>query len=1018
MTGTTYAIFTTTTTQEGTNTIETLKCLELEFSNQKNVISLLNTYPMTDERGSKNTPYSFTLTNKCGTYVEYSVGLAINKDNTLEDKYVKTVFSLANDTGEPVLLTDRVAGEVYNNKKTYIFRNDGLENNASKDYKLVLWVDGTASDSEMQKSFLGNIIINTKPIKNEGQKTITVDLDGGNLLQELNEIYREGTKIKLPIPAKAGYHFTKWEVTSGDATIDENNYLTIGKENISLKAYYQGGLTLTLELNDGSTTQTINDFYGSGEKVTLIEPTKEGNKFKGWKITSGNGTLEGNILTINTESVVIEATWKKQVTLTVDLNGGSTTQSFEDSYGEQDEINLTTPTKTNSTFAGWEITSGTAVIDNNKLTFGSNNVSIKALWQQTWNFDFTGSEQTFTAPYNGIYKLEIWGASGGNYDTTYIGGYGGYSIGSTNLLANDKLYINVGGKGEDKSTSATITGGYNGGGNGAGISSIYSTSGGGATHIATQSGLLKNLSSNKSSILIVSGGGGGTSYQSGPYTGSGGSGGGYIGNNGTNTQTNWVYGSGGTQTSGGASGGGNKVNNEDRGTDGSFGAGGNGLHYSGGGGGGYYGGGASNQAGGGGGSGYIGNDLLVNKLMYCYNCKTTESEDIKTLSTTNISSTATSNYSKKGNGYARITFISTGVKLTVDLDGGSTTQNLLNKYPNNTTFTLTEPVKNGYTFNGWTIISGDAVINENKLTIKSKNTAIKATWIKSWTFAYTGNVQTFTAPTTGTYKLETWGAQGGDGKTTMDYNQKGGYGGYSKGEVNLTANQKIYIVVGGQGKQGQGDGKSRVVVAGGYNGGANNLAGYSYSSDNYFGSGGGATHIATESKGDGTLSNYENYQSSLLIVAGGGGGSYYFLLQSYYHHSVGGSGGGFEGQDVQDFYSSSGATSYLATGGKQTVSSGNSSLYYGKFGLATAPTDDGIGGGGGGYYGGASGMGGAGGSGYIGNSLLTNKVMYCYNCTESSTASTKTVSTINVSETPMQNYAKKGNGYARISLIK
>ncbi len=324
MTGTTYAIFTTTTTQEGTNTIETLKCLELEFSNQKNVINLSNTYPMLDERGMKNTPYTFTLTNKCGTYIEYSIGLAINKDNTLEDKYVKTVFSLASDTGEPVLLTDRVAGELYNNKKTYIFRNDGLENNASKDYKLVLWVDGTASDSEMQKSFLGNIIINTKPIKNEGQKTITVDLDGGNLLQELNEIYREGAKIKLPIPAKAGYHFTKWEVTKGDATINENNYLTIGKENISLKAYYQGRLTLTLELNGGNTTQTINDFYGEGEKVTLIEPTKEGYKFNGWKITSGDGTLDGNTLTINTESVVIEATWLKILTLNIkNAKGGS-----------------------------------------------------------------------------------------------------------------------------------------------------------------------------------------------------------------------------------------------------------------------------------------------------------------------------------------------------------------------------------------------------------------------------------------------------------------------------------------------------------------------------------------------------------------------------------------------------------------------------------------------------------------------------------------------------------------------
>ena len=60
---------------------------------------------------------------------------------------------------------------------------------------------------------------------------------------------------------------------------------------------------------------------------------------------------------------------------------------------------------------------------------------------------------------------------------------------------------------------------------------------------------------------------------------------------------------------------------------------------------------------------------------------------------------------------------------------------------------------------------------------------------------------------------------------------------------------------------------------------------------------------------------------------------------------------------------------------------------------------------------------GAGGSGYIGNSLLTDKTMYCYNCTESSEESTKTVSTTCAEETPTENCAKKGNGYARITYI-
>lgn len=76
-------------------------------------------------------------------------------------------------------------------------------------------------------------------------------------------------------------------------------------------------------------------------------------------------------------------------------------------------------------------------------------------------------------------------------------------------------------------------------------------------------------------------------------------------------------------------------------------------------------------------------------------------------------------------------------------------------------------------------------------------------------------------------------------------------------------------------------------------------------------------------------------------------------------------------------------------------------------------------GGGGGWYGGASGrmVGGGGGSSYIGNSRLTNKAMYCYNCTESTDEATYTVSTTDVSATATSNYAKSGKGYAKITLV-
>lgn len=276
-------------------------------------------------------------------------------------------------------------------------------------------------------------------------------------------------------------------------------------------------------------------------------------------------------------------------------------------------------------------------------------------------FDYTGSEQTYTVKLDGKYKLEVWGAQGGSYNSEYYGGYGGYSVGTVELKKNQMIYVYVGGQGTILTDNSDyIPGGFNGGGRGANKdANVISTSGGGATHVATKSGLLSSLEGYKDNILIVSAGGGGTSYQSGTYSGIGGSGGGYIGSDGTNTMTDYKPGAGGTQSSGGNSGGG-VANNQERGTSGSFGQGGNGNYYSGGGGAGLYGGGASNQSGAGGGSSYIGNSLLSDKSMYYYcssSCNTSTAASTKTVSTTCVDETAKKNCAKLGNGYVKITYV-------------------------------------------------------------------------------------------------------------------------------------------------------------------------------------------------------------------------------------------------------------------------------------------------------------------------------------------------------------------------
>ncbi len=277
---------------------------------------------------------------------------------------------------------------------------------------------------------------------------------------------------------------------------------------------------------------------------------------------------------------------------------------------------------------------------------------------ESCDFDYTGDEQMFVAPKTGTYKLETWGGQGGG-NSTYYGGFGGYSVGTIYLSKGKKVYLNIGGKGKYTNVRKnTIAGGYNGGGN-AKLLDNYGEgmigSGGGATHISFYSGLLSSLNSNKEKIILVAGGGGGGVLTNDVNYGAGGSGGGFQGQNAVDLgardfKDNGGYRAlGGTQTDGA---------NFGKGADGStLGSIGGYPGYGSGGGGGYYGGNSNNIESAGGGSGYIGNSSLTNKHMACYDCETSYEESIKTISVTCASETPTTDCAKIGNGYARITYL-------------------------------------------------------------------------------------------------------------------------------------------------------------------------------------------------------------------------------------------------------------------------------------------------------------------------------------------------------------------------
>lgn len=575
------------------------------------------------------------------------------------------------------------------------------------------------------------------------------------------------------------------------------------------------------------------------------------------------------------------------------------------------------------------------------------------------NCSYTGTYKSISLP-PGTYKLECWGAQGGTY-SSYAGGKGGYASGVLTLSNTTTLYLYVGGQGSRYTTTNALGGGgFNGGGNAYSTSSYYGIGGGGASDIRIGT-------DSPYSRVIVAGGGGAAGYYNSSYYGNGGVGGGNNGGNGTSSNTSsYLPGTGGTQTAIGTTYNGTAVATGSS-TD-SFGGG---AHFNSGvcgngGGGGWYGGGGSRRGGAGGGSGYVYTSSTASN--YPSGCLLNESYYLTSTSILdgNTSFTGTGGSAEtghSGNGYVRITIIS--------YEDSPTVYSLTSSIPSSSVIKKTD------------ILNCD----------------------------YSGSAKTLNLPV-GTYKLECWGAAGGNGYNSSTY--AGGKGGYSTGILTLLQPTTLYLYVGQQGKGSSTAG----VQTGGWNGGGS--GGYQQG-----GSGGGASDIRI---------GQDSLYSRVIVAGAGGGGCYY---TGYY----GGTGGGAEGGDSLGY-----STTYNAKGATQTAGGAGGS-YDGGGGMGTAgslgtggaaatSTTSNYGrsgGGGGGWYGGGGGgyrsnsstyyygqSGGGGGSGYIYTS--TTSTDYPAGCLLDSNYYLGSATTIGggtsiVNPNGSITTGHSGNGYIRITVI-
>jgi PEP-CTERM motif len=217
-------------------------------------------------------------------------------------------------------------------------------------------------------------------------------------------------------------------------------------------------------------------------------------------------------------------------------------------------------------------------------------------------------------------------------------------------------------------------------------------------------------------------------------------------------------------------------------------------------------------------------------------------------------------------------------------------------------------------------------------------------------FTYTGSLVSFTVPTTGTYQILAFGAQGGDSGTIVlpqgPVFGAGGRGAEIGGDFSLTAGEILQIAVGGAGMSGSstlgsqagggggggsfvvGPGNAPLVIAGGGGGGGLVLTGFRQPGEaGLTGPNGGGFGGGTGGSGGG------NGSGGGFLPGGGGGGGFF---------SAGASDGG-------------GGDAFPGLAGGVGLGSGN-----GGFGGGGGSGGIFCGGGGGGYSGGA-------GAGFVGH---------------------------------------------------
>ena len=164
--GVSFAWFRLYLSQTENNTIASRTCFNTTLTEDTSKISLTDAFPIIDEDGLKQTPFTFTIKNNCNSYVKVYITIdSTYRESTntsyLKDNYMKVNISpKGTTTGKSVILGSQTLTDLENNRKGYIIVSTGLNANEEKSYDLRIWMDSAVTTEQgLNKNWSGKIVV-------------------------------------------------------------------------------------------------------------------------------------------------------------------------------------------------------------------------------------------------------------------------------------------------------------------------------------------------------------------------------------------------------------------------------------------------------------------------------------------------------------------------------------------------------------------------------------------------------------------------------------------------------------------------------------------------------------------------------------------------------------------------------------------------------------------------------------------------------------------------------------------